>query len=191
MGVFFSGEDEEEPHEACGNLNEAQEDTQTEGLQTGVSNNPPPLPSSLQADEEAQNDTKSFRFLFDIRHLANPIHRPYNERSGMGKVAIIRDMGAVTYVLYDPTPSGSLSSFIDHSFEALLYFLYTGEINFAPLSSDSRYELPARTRAGDWSTGRLPSLSSKAIRTTVHRFRPCCGPALCPPPALAGGLEYP
>ena len=44
-----------------------------------------------------------------------------------------------------------------------MYFLYTGEIKFAPLSSDPRDEEPAQTRAGDWSTGRIPSSSAKSI----------------------------
>jgi hypothetical protein len=43
-----------------------------------------------------------------------------------------------------------------------LYFLYTGEINFAPLSSDPCYS-PAQIRAGDWSKERLPSPSAKSI----------------------------
>ena len=49
------------------------------------------------------------------------------------------------------------------SFEAMLYFLYSGEIMFAPFSSDPRQELSAQTRTGDWTTGRLPSPSAKSI----------------------------
>jgi len=45
----------------------------------------------------------------------------------------------------------------------MLCFLYTGEIKFAPFSSDPRRELPAQARTGDWSTGRLPSPSAKSI----------------------------
>lgn len=45
----------------------------------------------------------------------------------------------------------------------MLYFLYTGEIEFAPFSSDPRHELPARARAGDWNAWKLPSPSAKSI----------------------------
>ena len=55
------------------------------------------------------------------------------------------------------------NSLEDHSFEALLYFLYTDEIKFAPFSSDPRNELPPQARPGDWSTGKLPSPSAKSI----------------------------
>ena len=81
----------------------------------------------------------------------------------MGKVAIIRDIGALTYVWYGPIHSGPCTSIVNRSFEALLYFLYTGEINFAPLSSDARGKQPAQIRVGDWSTRRIPSPSAKSI----------------------------
>jgi len=45
----------------------------------------------------------------------------------------------------------------------MLYFLYTGEIKFAPFNSDSRLQLPARARAGDWTTEKPPSPSAKSI----------------------------
>jgi len=45
-----------------------------------------------------------------------------------------------------------------HRFEAMLYFLYTGEISFAPYFSD-----PAQTRTGDWTIAKLPSPSAKSI----------------------------
>jgi len=45
----------------------------------------------------------------------------------------------------------------------MLYFLYTGEIEFAPFSSDPRREPPAQARTGDWSAKRLPSPSAKSI----------------------------
>jgi len=48
-------------------------------------------------------------------------------------------------------------------FEAMLYFLYTGEIRFAPFSSDPGHDLPAQARAGDWITGKLPSPSAKSV----------------------------
>ena len=60
-----------------------------------------------------------------------------------------------------PTDLRSLQ--VDHSFEAMLYFLYTGEIEFAPLSSDPRHELPAQARIGDWNTRKLPSPSAKSV----------------------------
>jgi len=43
----------------------------------------------------------------------------------------------------------------------MLYFLYTGQIEFAPFSS--RQELPAQARIGDWSTGKPPSPSAKSV----------------------------
>ena len=45
----------------------------------------------------------------------------------------------------------------------MLCFLYTGEIDFAPFSSDPRRELPAEARIGDWNAARLPSPSAKSI----------------------------
>ncbi|KAF9650014.1 hypothetical protein BDM02DRAFT_1689797 [Thelephora ganbajun] len=76
---------------------------------------------------------------------------PANGLARIGKVAIIRDMAAVT-------------------FEAMVYFLYTGKIGFAPLSSDSRHELPAEARSGDWSTVRLPHPSAKSIYRLADKY---------------------
>jgi hypothetical protein len=45
----------------------------------------------------------------------------------------------------------------------MLYFLYTGEINFAPFRSDPRRQLPVQERTGDWSAPRFPSPSAKSI----------------------------
>ena len=45
----------------------------------------------------------------------------------------------------------------------MLYFLYTGEIEFAPFSSDPRREFLVQGRVGDWSTGKLPSPSAKSV----------------------------
>lgn len=45
----------------------------------------------------------------------------------------------------------------------MLYFLYTGEIKFAPFGSDPDHELPVQARIGDWSTGKPPSPSAKSI----------------------------
>ena len=79
----------------------------------------------------------------------------------MGKVAVIRDMAAVTYAVPPPNYLHTLLTY--RSFEAMIYFLYTGEITFAPLSSDPRHELPAEERTGDWSIGRVPSPSAKSM----------------------------
>ncbi|KAF9650002.1 hypothetical protein BDM02DRAFT_3112802 [Thelephora ganbajun] len=76
---------------------------------------------------------------------------PVNGLARMGKVAVIRDMAAVT-------------------FEAMVCFLYTGKIRFAPLSSDLRRELPAEARGGDWSTVRLPHPSAKSIYRLADKY---------------------
>ncbi|KAF9779863.1 hypothetical protein BJ322DRAFT_346975 [Thelephora terrestris] len=68
----------------------------------------------------------------------------------MGKVVVIRDVGALT-------------------FEALLFFLYTDDIRFATFSSDPSGEL-AHERAGDWSTGKLPSPSAKSIYRLADKY---------------------
>ncbi|KAF9642810.1 hypothetical protein BDM02DRAFT_3273313 [Thelephora ganbajun] len=69
----------------------------------------------------------------------------------MGKVSIIHDMAAVT-------------------FEAMVHFLYTGRIEFAPFSSDSRHELPAEATSGDWSVARLPRPSAKSIYRLADKY---------------------
>ncbi|KAF9649997.1 hypothetical protein BDM02DRAFT_3268320 [Thelephora ganbajun] len=76
---------------------------------------------------------------------------PVNDLARMGKVVIIRDMAAVT-------------------FEAMVYFLYTGKIGFAPFSSDSRHELLVEARSGDWSTVRLPHPSAKSIYRLADKY---------------------
>ena len=101
--------------------------------------------------------------LFSRTIYALLVNLIYSHLSKMGKVAIIRDIGAVTYVWHGSAHTCPCLSLVNHSLEAFLYFLYTGEINFAPLSSDLRGEQPAQTRAGDWSTGRIPSSSAKSI----------------------------
>ena len=79
----------------------------------------------------------------------------------MGKVAIIRDTAAATYVKHivnrSPFPTRC------YSFEAMLYFLYTGEIKFAPSRWDPGHQLPPKKRSGDWNAARLPSASAKSI----------------------------
>ena len=79
----------------------------------------------------------------------------------MGKVAVIRDTAAVTYA----KPVVNRSPFLTRccSFEAMLYFLYTEEIKFAPFRSDPDHQLPAQERTGDWNAERLPSPSAKSV----------------------------
>jgi len=104
--------------------------------------------------------SRPYHWIF--HYFSNTNHRPSGNPLRMGKVAIIRDMGAVTCVMYNhhndsPTlPAG-------RRFEAMLYFLYTGEINFAPFSPDPHRDLPAQARTGDWSMGKLPSPSAKSV----------------------------
>ena len=45
----------------------------------------------------------------------------------------------------------------------MIYFLYTGNITFAPFTSDQRYEIPAEARVGDWNLARIPCPSAKSI----------------------------
>ena len=77
----------------------------------------------------------------------------------MGRVAVIRDMATVTYAR--PTDECSYLTF--HSFEAMIYYLYTGEVIFAPFSSDPRHELPAGARSGNWNAAKPSSPSAKSI----------------------------
>ena len=79
----------------------------------------------------------------------------------MGKVAIIRDIAAVTYAYLRGT--ALYAQLTCTSFEAMIYFLYTDKITFAPLSSDQCDNLPAEERAGDWNAAKLPSPSAKSI----------------------------
>ena len=79
----------------------------------------------------------------------------------MGKVAIIRDTAAVTYAKLVVNRSLFLTRCC--SFEAMLYFLYTGEIKFAPFRWDPSHQLPPQERTGDWNTARLPSPSAKSV----------------------------
>ena len=65
------------------------------------------------------------------------------------------------------------------SFEAMLYFLYTNEIRFAPFSSD--HELPAQAKVGDWSTGKLPSPSAKSIYRLADKVISLMCLVLCTP----------
>ena len=102
--------------------------------------------------------------------LEPPLHHPtlppefYHRSNGssirLGKVAVIRDIAAVTYVKAVVDRSSYLTC---GSLEAMIFFLYTGKIMFAPLSSDQRYEVPAEERVGDWNMGRVPYASAKSI----------------------------
>ncbi|KAF9779860.1 hypothetical protein BJ322DRAFT_1086930 [Thelephora terrestris] len=78
-------------------------------------------------------------------------HQPSSGLIRMGKVAVIRDMAALT-------------------FEAMIYFLYTGKITFAPFSSDSCYGIPAESKPGDWRIPRLPSPSAKSIYRLADKY---------------------
>jgi hypothetical protein len=79
----------------------------------------------------------------------------------MGNVATIRDTAAVTYA----KPGVNQSPYLtwQFSFEAMLYFLCTGEIKFAPFRSYPGNQLPALERTGDWGAARPPSPSAKSI----------------------------
>ena len=54
------------------------------------------------------------------------------------------------------------NSLANHSFEALLFFLYTDDIRFAPFSSATRHE-PVHARA------KLPSPSAKSIYRLANK----------------------
>ena len=104
----------------------------------------------------------------------------------MGKVAIIRDTAAATYA----KPIVDLSSFLTCccSFEAMLYFLYTGEIKLAPFRSYTGHRLPAQERAGDWNATILPSPSAKSIyRLADMVTSPTC---VCVPRLISFSTTY-
>ena len=137
---FCSGEDEEEPRgDDSGGPQCGFQDAELITAQTTVSNSPLTCLSSVEITEGQGDDT-----------------------SRMGKVIVIQDVAALTCVQNDLTRQ-SCNLPVDYSFEALLYFSYTGEIEFASPSSDLRHELPAQTRGGDWRTGKLPSPSAKSV----------------------------
>ena len=67
----------------------------------------------------------------------------------------------------------------------MVYYLYTGEVNFAPFSSDPRPESTVEARAGNWNMAMTPSPSAKSIyrlADKVARFtrvwRPLGSPVL-------------
>ncbi|KAF9779859.1 hypothetical protein BJ322DRAFT_1113175 [Thelephora terrestris] len=136
-GSSCLGEDPEEADD----VNSQQILENAEVAQPAVSNSLPPAPLELNKAQDHNRSTplpvRCFSTFVNLGHSAS------DDPPRMGKVAIVRDTGAVT-------------------FEALLYFLFTDEINFAPLSSDPRHE-PAQARVGDWSAGKPPSPSAKSI----------------------------
>lgn len=108
--------------------------------------------------------------MITIGKLSSPLNYPsFPVNSGLrsdeglarlGKVAIIRDMAAVTYV----KPAVHRSPRLTYcSLEAMIYFLYTSKITFAPLSSDIRYEVLPEDRVGDWNLAKTPCPSAKSI----------------------------
>ena len=131
--------------------------------QTIVPDNPPPSLSLDEISETQQNDRSTSFPVGDSDIFIYSTHRSNDEPTRTGKVAIIRDMGAVTCVEYSLFLTDSPVLLVNRSFEAMLYFLYTEEIKFASFTSDPRHELPTQTRTGDWSTGGLPCPSAKSI----------------------------
>ena len=126
---------------------------------TAPSEHPPqPSPETVEAEDD---DRLASISLGPPTVLANLNSRVENGSPRMGKVAIIRDMAAVSYV----KPVVNRYTFLTCwcSFEAMLYFLYTSEIHFAPFRSNPRRQLPVQERTGDWSTPRLPYPSAKSI----------------------------
>ncbi|KAF9779806.1 hypothetical protein BJ322DRAFT_343003 [Thelephora terrestris] len=88
------------------------------------------------------------------RDMCDSVESHHTHENGsvrMGRVAIIRDMAAVT-------------------FEAMMYYLYTGEVIFAPFSSDPRHELHAGARSGDWNAAKPPSPSAKSIYRLADKY---------------------
>lgn len=91
---------------------------------------------------------------------ANFRRGPGDGSAWVGKVAIIRDMAAITYGKFATRSYFRLTC---RSFEAMIYFLYTGQIRFASTGAGPRHELPAEERAGDWNASMHPSPSAKSI----------------------------
>ena len=154
-GSSFSEEEEEEPLEGRRDSQQRLEDApDLETSQIVASNLPLPVETS-----EAHNGHRSTPFIINCFPIYTD-RRPNNNLPRTGKVAVIRDMGAITCVRHG-LPQRFLPA--GRRFEAMLYFLYTGEIEFAPFSSDHRHDLPAQARTGDWSIGKPPSPSAKSV----------------------------
>ena len=159
-----SSEDEEEPREGNGggSGNKAGPSRSPHGSNSHI---PPTttLKNLQQLSQDAHNTQDNH---LSALNSVNPSqltfrHRPNNNLARTGKVAVIRDMAAITYA--NPAAVWCLYLLTCHSFEAMIYFLYTERITFAPIGSDPRRELPAEARAGDWRTARPPSPSAKSI----------------------------
>jgi len=160
-----SEEEDGEPPEGDGrNLQRGLEDApDSQSSQTIVLDNPLIRPSSVEA-REAQDDNRSAPLIAEHLYiLTNPNHRPNDNLTRMGKVAIIHDVAAVTCAQCSFSPTDSRTLLASCRFEAMLCFLYAGEIEFASFSSDPHCELPAQARTGDLNTGRLPTPSAKSI----------------------------
>jgi len=141
-----------------------------------VPDNPPSSPSLDEISEAQQNDRSTLFPVGDSDILIESTHRSNDKPTRTGKVAIIRDMGAVTCVEYSLFLTNSPVLLVDRSFGAMIRFLYTGEIEFAPFTSDPRHKLLVQTSTGDWSTGRLPSPSAKSIYRLADKVtRLTCG----------------
>lgn len=160
-GSFSEGGEEE--HQEDGNGGSQQEFKQAETTGTITPDGQLACPSSAGTTEVQRIGRSSYlpRQIYAI--FANSNRSDGKCDSRMGKIAIIPDVAAVTCVWYDLIPTESCFSLVHYSFEALLYYLYTGEIKFAPLSSDPRHGASAEARIGDWGTRRPPSPSAKSI----------------------------
>ena len=95
-GSSYSSGEDEEPLEGERDSQRVSEDvSDTEMSQTDV----PDLPSLVEMSG-AQNGHKSTRLPLNVPHSNETNHRLNNNLTRTGKVAIIRDMGAVTCVRY-------------------------------------------------------------------------------------------
>ena len=152
---------EDEPNDEGGlNLQRPGDMEDIHNSHSDASHNPSPPPSSIGA-VDAQNDRSSPSPL-DIRHLVHLksqcLQQSLEDRQGCYHSRYrSRDVRTVCLYIFHCT------SLANCSFQAFLYFLYSGDIHFALLSSDPRQNLPAQARVGDWITGKLPSPSAKSI----------------------------
>ncbi|KAF9779896.1 hypothetical protein BJ322DRAFT_349753 [Thelephora terrestris] len=101
-------------------------------------------------DEPANNDTAT-----NNPFLSPGIAAPDRECGGtvhmqQGKVAIVKDMAAIT-------------------FKALLGYLYTGEIHFAPFGSEANRNLRASGKQ-TWETDGLSKVSPKSIYRLADKY---------------------
>ena len=66
-----------------------------------------------------------------------------------------------------------------YSFEAMIYYLYTGGVIFSPFSSDPRHELSEGARSGDWNAAKPPSPSAKSMYRLADKVM-CLAPVWRP-----------